>query len=90
MIRGYSDHAANERTFLAWVRTGIAVIRSRLLSQQRSSVAVPRRPPPARMRGFARQHRIECAVGYRWFACFTVILPILTPVYWDVLRSALF
>jgi putative membrane protein len=26
MICGYSDHAANERTFLAWVRTGIAVI----------------------------------------------------------------
>jgi putative membrane protein len=25
MIRGYSDHAANERTFLSWVRTGIAV-----------------------------------------------------------------
>lgn len=26
MIPGYSDHAANERTFLAWVRTGIAII----------------------------------------------------------------
>ena len=26
MIGGYTDHAANERTFLAWVRTGIAVI----------------------------------------------------------------
>jgi putative membrane protein len=26
MIHGYSDHAANERTFLAWVRTGIAII----------------------------------------------------------------
>jgi putative membrane protein len=26
MIHGYSDHAAKERTFLAWVRTGIAVI----------------------------------------------------------------
>jgi putative membrane protein len=26
MISGYSDHAASERTFLAWVRTGIAVI----------------------------------------------------------------
>jgi putative membrane protein len=26
MIRDYSNHAANERTFLAWVRTGIAVI----------------------------------------------------------------
>jgi putative membrane protein len=26
MIRSYNDHAANERTFLAWIRTGIAVI----------------------------------------------------------------
>lgn len=26
MIRSYSDQAANERTFLAWIRTGIAVI----------------------------------------------------------------
>src|SRR4029077_15747584 len=26
MIRRYSDHAANERTFLAWVRTGLAVL----------------------------------------------------------------
>jgi putative membrane protein len=26
MIRGYDDHAANERTFLAWLRTSIAVI----------------------------------------------------------------
>ena len=26
MIRNYSDHAANERTFLAWVRTAIAVM----------------------------------------------------------------
>lgn len=26
MIQSFGDHAANERTFLAWVRTGIAVI----------------------------------------------------------------
>lgn len=26
MIKGYSDHAANERTFLAWVRTSITVM----------------------------------------------------------------
>jgi putative membrane protein len=26
MIKNFSDHAANERTFLAWVRTSIAVI----------------------------------------------------------------
>jgi putative membrane protein len=25
MIHDYTDHAANERTFLAWVRTGIAL-----------------------------------------------------------------
>lgn len=26
MVENYSDHAANERTFLAWVRTAIAVM----------------------------------------------------------------
>ena len=26
MIRSYTDHAANERTFLAWIRTGLAVM----------------------------------------------------------------
>lgn len=26
MIKDYTNHAANERTFLAWVRTGIAII----------------------------------------------------------------
>jgi len=26
MIRNYADHAANERTFLAWVRTAIAIM----------------------------------------------------------------
>ena len=26
MIKRYSDHAANERTFLAWVRTAIALM----------------------------------------------------------------
>ena len=26
MIKRYSDHAANERTFLAWVRTAVAVM----------------------------------------------------------------
>ena len=26
MIQRYSDHAANERTFLAWVRTSIAIM----------------------------------------------------------------
>jgi putative membrane protein len=25
MIRNFTDHAANERTFLAWIRTGLAI-----------------------------------------------------------------
>lgn len=26
MIKNFSDHAANERTYLAWIRTGVAVM----------------------------------------------------------------
>ena len=26
MITNYTNHAANERTFLAWIRTGLAVV----------------------------------------------------------------
>jgi hypothetical protein len=26
MIRSYNDHAANERTFLAWIRTGLSTV----------------------------------------------------------------
>lgn len=26
MIKNYADHSANERTFLAWVRTAIAIV----------------------------------------------------------------
>ncbi|WP_347311799.1 YidH family protein [Defluviimonas sp. SAOS-178_SWC] len=26
MIRNYTDHSANERTFLAWVRTAVAIV----------------------------------------------------------------
>jgi putative membrane protein len=56
MIRNFSDHSANERTFLAWVRTAIAVmafgflvakfdlflkIAARSLAGGRQAVAVP-------------------------------------------------
>ena len=45
MIRGYSDHAANERTFLAWVRTGIAVIAFELSSKSSTSLWRPSQAP---------------------------------------------
>ena len=34
MIERYSDHAANERTFLAWVRTAIAIMAIGFLVQK--------------------------------------------------------
>jgi putative membrane protein len=34
MIHGYTDHAANERTYLAWVRTGLAVVAFGLLIER--------------------------------------------------------
>jgi putative membrane protein len=34
MIQHYSDHAANERTFLAWVRTAIAIMAFGFLVQK--------------------------------------------------------
>lgn len=40
MIRSYSDHAANERTLLAWVRTGTAVIAFGFVSEMLDSFVV--------------------------------------------------
>ena len=34
MIRDYGDHAANERTFLAWLRTSIVVIAFKFLIEK--------------------------------------------------------
>lgn len=34
MIQHYSDHAANERTFLAWIRTAIAIMAFGFLVQK--------------------------------------------------------
>jgi len=57
MIGDYRDHAANERTFLAWVRTGIAVIAFGLVIEKfnlfmltlaRSALGGPLHPPQFR------------------------------------------
>ena len=44
MIANFSDHAANERTFLAWVRTAMALVGFGLaLSRLGSAAPSPRR-----------------------------------------------
>jgi uncharacterized membrane protein YidH (DUF202 family) len=51
MIRGYSDHAANLRTFLAWVRTGIAVIAFGFVIENFNLRISRHRPRPRRKAG---------------------------------------
>jgi len=46
MIRDYTDHAANERTFLAWVRTGIAVLAFGFVIEKLTCFWSPSRAPP--------------------------------------------
>ena len=40
MIRSYNDHAANERTFLAWVRTGLSIVALGIVVKKGSLFAV--------------------------------------------------
>jgi putative membrane protein len=40
VIRNYNDHAANERTFLAWVRTGLSSVALGTIIKKGSLVAV--------------------------------------------------
>src|SRR5262249_22470962 len=40
MIRSYNDHAANERTFLAWVRTGLSSVALGIVVKKGSLIAV--------------------------------------------------
>lgn len=40
MIRSYNEHAANERTFLAWVRTGLSTITLGIVVKKGSLVAL--------------------------------------------------
>jgi putative membrane protein len=40
MIQNYNDHAANERTFLAWVRTGLSAIALGIVAEKGSLLAL--------------------------------------------------
>jgi len=66
MIGDYRDHAANERTFLAWIRTGIAVIafgvvieKFNLLMLTLASTAVAQGPHSELARLFGHVGRYE-------------------------------
>jgi putative membrane protein len=54
MIRSYNDHAANERTFLAWVRTGLSAITLGIIVEKGSlaSLAITNAPSPGHTREY--------------------------------------
>ncbi|HLG87878.1 MAG TPA: DUF202 domain-containing protein [Alphaproteobacteria bacterium] len=66
MIAGYSDHAANERTFLAWIRTGIAVIAFGLVIEKFNLfvVTIVNSPAGQSMHRFALQRLAEAFGRY--------------------------
>lgn len=59
MIQSFSDHAANERTFLAWVRTGVAVIALGFVIEKFNLFVLTL----ARTAGLARNVRLERLSG---------------------------
>ena len=57
MIKRYSDHAANERTFLAWVRTAIAVMAFRFVIEKFDLFTASHRT--ARLRSSRLRHTVK-------------------------------
>lgn len=65
MIKNFSDHMANERTFLAWVRTSIAVMAFRFLVERFDlfiAFAVP-----ARFRTRSPSHAANSVKSPGWY-----------------------
>ena len=48
MIERFRDHAANERTYLAWVRTAVTVMGFGLLVERLGGGSAAADPPPRR------------------------------------------
>jgi putative membrane protein len=58
MIRAYSDNAADERTFLAWVRTGFAIMSLGIVIEKFGlfiqAMTIPSSPDPMRLKKLVR------------------------------------
>jgi uncharacterized protein (DUF302 family)/uncharacterized membrane protein YidH (DUF202 family) len=63
MIQNFRDHAANERTFLAWVRTSIAVIAFGFLVERFDLLLVSAAPASLKNRASALQEEFGRLVG---------------------------
>jgi putative membrane protein len=68
MIKRYSDHAANERTFLAWVRTAIAVMAFGFLIERFDLFLKFAMPHPAQQQFAPRSQFFANAAGFAFIA----------------------
>lgn len=68
MIKRYSDHAANERTFLAWVRTAIAVMAFGFLIERFDLFLKFAMPQPAQQQFAPHSQAFANAAGLAFIA----------------------
>jgi len=61
-IRNFSDHAANERTFLAWVRTAIAIIAFGFVIE-RFDLFLAYAVPADKLKGFGIHHPLTGTIA---------------------------
>jgi putative membrane protein len=78
LIRDYTDHAANERTYLAWVRTALALMAFGLLVE-RLDLVLGSLPPPTAAGGGAAG--VSHAIGLVLVLLGTVVLAASTHRY---------
>ncbi|MGO8954785.1 MAG: YidH family protein [Rhodomicrobium sp.] len=89
MIRNFTEHAANERTFLAWVRTGIAVIAfGFVLEKFNLFIRVLAANAPADIESKIRMDRLSGPIGrYEGLAFMLTGVILLGLGYWRFSRT---
>ncbi|HZV21690.1 MAG TPA: DUF202 domain-containing protein [Hyphomicrobiales bacterium] len=89
MIRNFNEHAANERTFLAWIRTGVTVIGfGFVLERFTIFMAVITANASAEIAKAAHSERLGSPLGrYEGLAFMLTGIVLIILAYWRFLRT---
>jgi putative membrane protein len=88
MIKRYSDHAANERTFLAWVRTAIAIMAFGFVIEKFDLFLVAMAPQAALKQIAPHGQRFANAAGLTFIAI-GVVMIVLSGVRFAAIAKAI-
>ena len=90
MIQNFTDHSANERTFLAWVRTGVAVIAfGFVLEKFNLFILALSASAPAEVAKAIRTDRLNGPIGrYEGLAFMLTGVVLLGLGFWRYMRMA--